>query len=730
MQLGNPSGATADTNNHSNYLIQRPIEALDYNDNRGQANWASWDLTSGDANNAVVRQDSYASDTNLPGNFYHVGSGEYSGSGYDRGHLCPSADRTDSTNNNDMTFLMSNMMPQAPDNNRVTWADFEDYCRTIADAGNELLIICGPSGFNGSNISSSTHVLIPSNTWKVVVIVPLGGGTALSRITTITNRVIAIRVPNMNGVSANWSNYVTSAHSIELETGFNFFTALPGTIASAFRAKIDNLVSPPPPSITSFTPTSGNVNTNVVITGTNFNGTSVVKFNGSNAVFTVDSNTQITTTVPTNATTGTIAVMTPGGTTNSASNFTIGSGGSPDLSLTATHSGNFTQQDVGDTYTIVVTNVGTAGSSGTVTVSNLLGSGLTATAISGTGWSTSLGTLTATRSDTLSANSAYPAITVTVNVASNAPASVTNTTTVSGGGETNTANNTTTDIITVNTFTNGGGGDFTGTLVGWDVNGLTGGSGNYGASPLAPTTGAANLTVVGLTRGTGVAQVGTAAVRAWGGTSFTNLTSANAIGSNQFVTCSIAGQTGYYVSYSSISKFDYRHSATGATNALVQYQVGSGAFTDIAAIFYPSNTSAGGSIAPIDLSGITPLQNVGAGTNITFRIVNWGGTSSAGTWYIFDVANNTNYDFAIDGTVAAVQAYTNPVYKILSFSVSNQTATFKWESLATRTYNIECSSDFTNWTIFKSNLLATGTSYTFTTNVPFGMNFFRIYRTP
>src|SRR5437867_2127558 len=138
MQLGNPSNATADTNNFSHYLIQRPIEALDYNNSRGQANWACWNLTSGDANSAVVRQDSYAADTNLPPNFYKVGASEYSGSGFDRGHLCPSADRTDSTNDNDMTFLMSNMMPQAPDNNRITWESLETYCRTLADAGNEV----------------------------------------------------------------------------------------------------------------------------------------------------------------------------------------------------------------------------------------------------------------------------------------------------------------------------------------------------------------------------------------------------------------------------------------------------------------------------------------------------------------------------------------------------------------------------------------------------------------
>jgi endonuclease G len=48
MQLGNPSNAAADTNNHDHYLIQRSVEALDYSDNLRQPNWASWDYTSAD----------------------------------------------------------------------------------------------------------------------------------------------------------------------------------------------------------------------------------------------------------------------------------------------------------------------------------------------------------------------------------------------------------------------------------------------------------------------------------------------------------------------------------------------------------------------------------------------------------------------------------------------------------------------------------------------------------
>ena len=80
-----------------------------------------------------------------------------------------------------------------------------------------------------------------------------------------------------------------------------------------------------------------------------------------------------------------------------------------------------------------------------MTVVDTLPTGLTATALAGTGWSCTLGTLTCTRSDVLAGGASYPAVTVTVTVASTAPASVTNQATVSGGGETNTANDTASD---------------------------------------------------------------------------------------------------------------------------------------------------------------------------------------------------------------------------------------------------------------------------------------------
>jgi uncharacterized repeat protein (TIGR01451 family) len=120
-----------------------------------------------------------------------------------------------------------------------------------------------------------------------------------------------------------------------------------------------------------------------------------------------------------------------------------------DLTITKSHSGNFRQGDTGDTYSITVSNAGPGATVGTVTVTDTLPSGLTATAISGTGWTCVLGTLSCTRTDVLAAAASYPAITVTVNVASNAPATVTNTATVSGGGELNTANDSASDPTTI-----------------------------------------------------------------------------------------------------------------------------------------------------------------------------------------------------------------------------------------------------------------------------------------
>jgi len=647
MQLGNPSGAMADANNHAHYLIQRPVEAIDYNDTLGLPNWASWDLTASDLG-ASGRSPDFITDTSLPAGFYEVTTTDYSGAGYDRGHMCPSADRTDNDTDNAAVFLLSNIIPQASANNSGVWSSFESYCRSLAQAGNEVLIICGPSGFSGALIQPSLRVYIPDYTWKIVVVVPAGTGTALSRITTDT-RVIAIKIPNRDSVVSSWQSYLTSARQIEVDTGFTFFTALPADVAAVLRNKVDGQ-SNPLPVITGIAPQTGAVGSSVTISGSNFGSATAVTVNGVAAAYQVNSAAQITATVPVNSTSGLISVTTPAGTTVSSNLFTV-TGSSPDLTVVATHFGNFSQNDTGDTYSLVVTNVGTLTSTGVVTVAETLPTGLVATAMSGVGWTVNLGTLTCTRSNNLLAGAGYPPITVVVNVASNAPATVTNIATVSGGGDTTVANNIGQDKTTINAAIISTGTVVT--LFGWDVSGQTGGSGNYGPTPFAAIFASTNLVVGGLTRGSGVGTSGTGAARGWGGNAFSSTTAAAAATANQSITFSTAANPGCTVSYTAISKFNYRRSTTGPAAGVLQYQIGSGAFTDITALAYPAGTTAGGTLSPVNLTGIAALQNIGAGTNVTFRIVNYAG-GATGTWYVFDVGSSSALDLAMDGIVSPV----------------------------------------------------------------------------
>ncbi|MDB6168350.1 MAG: hypothetical protein JWM88_1214 [Verrucomicrobia bacterium] len=269
MQLGNPSSATT-TTNHDHYLIQREQYAMDYSDTNGEPNWVSWDLTSGDVGSSG--RSLFIQDTTLPAGFYQVLITDYSGSGYDRGHMCPSADRTVTVADNQVLFYMSNMIPQAPDNNQGVWANFESYCRTLAAAGNEVLITSGPSGFNGSRLPSSAAA-IPGYVWKIVVVVPLGSGMATDRITAST-RVIAIKIPNVAGVRSDpWQNYITTVAQIEADTGFTFFTTLPSAVANALRHVLDGETASGVPSIgtqpvTTTTVVGGSASFTVAASGT------------------------------------------------------------------------------------------------------------------------------------------------------------------------------------------------------------------------------------------------------------------------------------------------------------------------------------------------------------------------------------------------------------------------------------------------------------------------------
>ena len=120
----------------------------------------------------------------------------------------------------------------------------------------------------------------------------------------------------------------------------------------------------------------------------------------------------------------------------------------PDMTLAKSHTGDFRQGDKGRTYSLVARNSGNRAATGTVSVADTLPAGLTATAVAGDGWDCTLATLTCTRSDALAAGESYPPIIVTVDVAADAPQSVTNTAKVTRGGQ-NTGNDDASDATPI-----------------------------------------------------------------------------------------------------------------------------------------------------------------------------------------------------------------------------------------------------------------------------------------
>ena len=244
MLMGNPSNATTSTANYTNYLMVKTYYALSYHRDRGTPNWVSWHIKSADLGSAA-RQDDFRADGTLPSGWYQVQATSYSGSGFDRGHNCPSADRTSTTTANSATFLMTNMIPQAPNNNQQTWANMENYIRSLVTAGNEVYVIMGSYGTGGTgsngtvNTIDNGHITVPNRVWKVVVVLP-GGNNDLSRVTSST-RVIAVNTPNINTVNSDWKTYRTSVDAIESATGYDLLSSVAATVQSVIEAKIDNL---------------------------------------------------------------------------------------------------------------------------------------------------------------------------------------------------------------------------------------------------------------------------------------------------------------------------------------------------------------------------------------------------------------------------------------------------------------------------------------------------------
>ncbi len=187
-------------------------------------------------------------------------------------------------------------------------------------------------------------------------------------------------------------------------------------------------------------------------------------------------------------------------------------------------------------------------------------------------------------------------------------------------------------------------------IANWDTSVQPGGAGHYGTSPLPPRTYALSyVTVTGLTRGAGVSTAGTGLADGWGGEGWNAGSQAAAETAGDYLTFTIVPNASVNVNYSGIDVLNLLVEANGPTDGVLQYSLNNGvSFTDIIALSY--TTTVGGAYAPlpVNLSGISELQNVSG--PVTFRMVNWGAADSSADWYIYDVNASTSPDLQLLGS--------------------------------------------------------------------------------
>jgi endonuclease G len=244
LALGNPSNAVTNTSYSDNYLMVKNAFTLSYNKNKGIANWVSWHLSTA-WKGPTDRQNDFRPDPNLPQNWYEVTPSDYARTGFDRGHLCPSDDRDGTLEDNQETFFMTNMTPQAPDHNRGIWKTLEDFGRILTQQGNEVYIIAGTIGEGGTGtngfaktIGKNDNITVPASLWKIIVVLPVGQNDVL-RINENT-RIIAVNIPNDNSVGTNsWKNYRVSVDELERLTGYDFLSNVSVEIQRIIEGRVD-----------------------------------------------------------------------------------------------------------------------------------------------------------------------------------------------------------------------------------------------------------------------------------------------------------------------------------------------------------------------------------------------------------------------------------------------------------------------------------------------------------
>ncbi|MFM2621087.1 DNA/RNA non-specific endonuclease [Vibrio owensii] len=200
---------------NSDQFLCRDGYAVGYNYDTKNADWVAYYVTAESVNITNKRSNSFKEDTEMP-DYARSTLADYKGSGYDRGHLAPSATMDFTRESMKQSFLMSNMSPQLPGFNRVGWRVLEEHVRDLANEYNELYVVTGPI-YEGNEGTIGNGVVIPSAFYKVI-------------LDPSFDEAIAFIVPHRDVSSSELANFITTIDEVERQTGLDFFAQTPDSI--------------------------------------------------------------------------------------------------------------------------------------------------------------------------------------------------------------------------------------------------------------------------------------------------------------------------------------------------------------------------------------------------------------------------------------------------------------------------------------------------------------------
>ena len=229
-------GIPKDADTSDDYLIIRPQYALSYNKNLNVANWVSWNLNNAWYGDVPRFSGNFIVDTSLPAGFIRAKHTDYSNSGFDRGHMVRSEERTATAEDNKSTFIITNILPQTPTLNQQTWLSLEYECERLCKTENKELYVIAGGHFPTNPQKLNGVVSVPDSCWKIVVI--MDRGQKLEAVNAST-KIIAVMMNNgvYNSSNNNWKYYTTTVRAIEESTGYDFLSDVPKNIQNIIENK-------------------------------------------------------------------------------------------------------------------------------------------------------------------------------------------------------------------------------------------------------------------------------------------------------------------------------------------------------------------------------------------------------------------------------------------------------------------------------------------------------------